>query len=197
MLTGKLSIASLWCFLLCCLISEATTSSTICIWLIYWLNKHTQRNKHSEEALWFQRSTKFISDLHHSSYTSDPCVAVSHVQHPSLHPSTSMDNQALTSRNKFSAGHHQPTQTRRGSKFDDDWSGTNFWQQPTSLICFVPALLHQEAEFNIQEPDFDNDSLIPVTNVPAILQGLTQQEWITKACRRAREWATQRYPDQS
>ena len=146
MLMCKPLIASHWRFLLYCSISEATTSSTICIWLIYQLNRHTQKNTHPEEALWFQRSIKFISNLHHSSYMSDTYVAVLYVQQPSLHPSTSMDNQALTMQNTLYPGHHKPTQTGRGSKLNHYWSETNFLTMMNQFnlhslpLCYIKKL---------------------------------------------------------
>ena len=54
-----------------------------------------------------------------------------------------------------------------------------------------PALLHQEVEPNIQEPNLDNPSLIAVAHAPAAPQVFTQHEHIAEACRRAREWAAQ------
>ena len=48
-----------------------------------------------------------------------------------------MDHQALTSRNQFITGHHKPTQSRRGSKFDYHWPGTNFWPWPINSIYFA------------------------------------------------------------
>ena len=39
-----------------------------------------------------------------------------YVKQPSLHPSTSMDNQAPTMQNPIHPGHHKPIQSGRGSK---------------------------------------------------------------------------------
>ena len=60
-----------------------------------------------------------------------------------------------------------------------------------------PALSHQEAEPDIQEPNLDSASLIIVAHTPAAPQALTQCECIAEACRRLREWAAEQYPNQS
>ena len=52
-------------------------------------------------------------------------------------------------------------------------------------------LLQQETEADIQHPTLENASQIAVTSTPTQSQVPTRREWITEACRRAREWAAE------
>ena len=60
-----------------------------------------------------------------------------------------------------------------------------------------PALLQQETGTTIQYHNLDNASRLAITNLPTQSRQLTRWERIEDARRRAREWATEQYPNRS